>query len=292
MLYSNLHTHTVFSDGKDTPEDMARRALALGFASLGISDHSDTPYDRDYCMAESEYPAYREFIRTLADEFAAEGLPIFLGIEKDFYSEINPADYDYVIGSVHYLLHDGTVTPIDATEEAQRHFIETVGKQDKNELAKRYYALVAEHARTKSFAIQGHFDLVNKFGLFNDTDETYRHCALEALDEVLANVPYFEVNTGALARGYASLYPADFILERLLEKKAKIIVNSDCHRAEHLDAFFPVIHRYLKLFGFTEVWQKDANGYRAVPLDDMEQAPFSANEKTKKNKAKNKENKK
>ena len=292
MLYSNLHTHSVFSDGQDTPSDLARRALELGFTSLGISDHSDTPYDRDFCLTESEYPHYREFIRASADEFAAEGLPIYLGIEKDYLSEIDPDDYDYVIGSVHHLPYGGTVTPIDATEEAQRHFIETIGKQDKNELAKRYFDLVAEHARTKSFQIQGHFDLVNKFGLFSDADETYRHCALEALDEVLANVPYFEVNTGALARGYASLYPADFILERLLEKKARLIVNSDCHSAEQLDAFFPVIHRYLKLFGFTEVWQKDANAYHAVPLDDMEQAPFSANEKTKKNKAKNKENKK
>ena len=37
---SNAHTHTAFSDGRDTPRQQVERALALGFRSLGFSDHA------------------------------------------------------------------------------------------------------------------------------------------------------------------------------------------------------------------------------------------------------------
>lgn len=36
----NLHTHTCFCDGKDTPEEMIQEALKRGFDSLGFSMHS------------------------------------------------------------------------------------------------------------------------------------------------------------------------------------------------------------------------------------------------------------
>ncbi|HNW92797.1 MAG TPA: PHP domain-containing protein [bacterium] len=37
--YADLHVHTTFSDGSFTPDEVARRARALGFAALGICDH-------------------------------------------------------------------------------------------------------------------------------------------------------------------------------------------------------------------------------------------------------------
>ena len=36
----NLHTHTTFCDGKDTPEELVEAAIAKGFDSIGFSGHS------------------------------------------------------------------------------------------------------------------------------------------------------------------------------------------------------------------------------------------------------------
>ena len=45
MRYSDLHTHTVFSDGANTMEEMVRAAVERNFVSIGISDHSYTAFD-------------------------------------------------------------------------------------------------------------------------------------------------------------------------------------------------------------------------------------------------------
>ena len=37
MFPQNLHTHTVFGDGRHTPEDMALGAIRAGLRSLGFS---------------------------------------------------------------------------------------------------------------------------------------------------------------------------------------------------------------------------------------------------------------
>ena len=36
----DLHMHTVFSDGKNTPEEMVQEAIRRGLETVGISDHS------------------------------------------------------------------------------------------------------------------------------------------------------------------------------------------------------------------------------------------------------------
>ena len=50
MAFADLHTHTKFSDGKGTVREMVDAARLGGLATLGISDHSLTPFDVSYCM--------------------------------------------------------------------------------------------------------------------------------------------------------------------------------------------------------------------------------------------------
>ena len=53
-ISSNAHTHTQFGDGRSTAEEIVRRALELGFTSLGFSEHADTeiPVDWNAYIAE------------------------------------------------------------------------------------------------------------------------------------------------------------------------------------------------------------------------------------------------
>ncbi|MBO5357854.1 MAG: hypothetical protein J6A78_00855 [Clostridia bacterium] len=41
MIYKqNLHTHTTYADGKDTPEELVLEAITRGFSSIRFSEHS------------------------------------------------------------------------------------------------------------------------------------------------------------------------------------------------------------------------------------------------------------
>ena len=79
MIFSNLHTHTIFSDGKGSLRDNIESAINKGMTSLGFSDHSFTACDTSYCMKLSDYKNYRKAISDLKVEYA-EKLPIFLWI--------------------------------------------------------------------------------------------------------------------------------------------------------------------------------------------------------------------
>ena len=112
MRFSNLHTHTTFSDGKGTPRENVESALRKNMLSLGFSDHSFTECDPSYCMKLSDYGAYSKEIRALKEEYS-DRIPLYLGIEQDYYSDIDRSEYDYVIASVHYIVRNGICYPID-----------------------------------------------------------------------------------------------------------------------------------------------------------------------------------
>ena len=53
MSFSDLHLHTTFSDGKNSPEEMVEEAIRLGLSEIGFSDHAYTFFDERYCMAKA-----------------------------------------------------------------------------------------------------------------------------------------------------------------------------------------------------------------------------------------------
>ena len=103
----NLHTHTHYVDGKDTPEEMILTAIERGFDSIGFSDHSlmkNSFLPRK--MTPDAFARYKAEVRALKEKYRGV-LDVFCGLEYDFYSDVPTDDLDYLIGSVHYLDCDG-----------------------------------------------------------------------------------------------------------------------------------------------------------------------------------------
>ena len=103
MRFSNLHTHTIFSDGKGSVRDNIESAILKNMSSLGFSDHSFTACDTSYCMKLEDYKNYRKVLAEMKEEYK-DRLPVFTGIEKDYYSEIDASEFDYVLASIHYII--------------------------------------------------------------------------------------------------------------------------------------------------------------------------------------------
>ncbi len=266
MQYSNIHTHTTFSDGKNTPEEMILGAIDLGFSSIGISDHSEVWFQSQYCLLESEYEEYQILLSELKKKYE-DKIDVLCGIELDNDSKKDLSGFDYTIASVHYIFVGDEWFPVDQKKEYLFDFISKHGRGDHYELARRYFDLVATMSQKGGFDVLGHFDLINKFSLFDDEDEIYQKIALEALDEVIKTAPRIEVNTGAISRGYKTLpYPASPFLSRIAQKGGKLVLNGDSHRVETLDTYFPESIELLKKTGFSSIECLGKNGWKEINL--------------------------
>ena len=72
MIREDFHTHTTYSDGKGSPEEMIRAALRAGMRRIGFSDHSYADCDPGSIPAGAD-AAYRAEIRQLAVAPQARG---------------------------------------------------------------------------------------------------------------------------------------------------------------------------------------------------------------------------
>ena len=266
MRFSNFHTHTTFSDGKNTAEEMLLSAIERGFTALGFSDHSETLCDMSYCMKLTDYPTYFKTVGALKEKYA-DKIDVLLGLELDYYSEIIREGLDYTIGSVHYICAKGECHPIDHSREQQEHCIKVLCGGDPVEMAKRYYDILVEHIERCRPTFIGHFDVLTKFGIFDNASDRYYDVATEALDAAMAICPVLEVNTGAISRKKRDLpYPADFLLRRICEKGGEVILSSDTHAADTIDCFFPQSVDILRGVGFDHILSMDKNGFVRVDI--------------------------
>ena len=265
----NLHVHTTFCDGKDTPEEMINEAIARGFDSLGFSMHSRVPYS-PMIITDERIEAYKREIIRLKDVYK-DKLKIYLGVEHDYYSSSSPSGFEYNLIAVHYLKTKNGICGFDRSLEATVKYINDNFDGDGMAFAKRYYETVAICADKEKFDIIAHIDLVtknNEIGKFFDTSsKEYIGYAYDAIDALRGKVPFFEVNTGAVARGYRSEhYPQMEILKRLHECGFGATISTDCHNKAYLDFQFDEARELLLSAGFKSKFIFTENGFAEALL--------------------------
>ena len=147
-----------------------------------------------------------------------------------------PVQFHEVIGLLLILI--GKFYHVDNTPEMFAQLIHGFN-DDVYSVAEKYFSLVADVVNKTHANIIGHFDLIAKlndrYKYFDENNERYINAAFSAVDSLINyNIP-FEINTGAISRGYkTSPYPARQILEYIAEKGGKVILSSDSHRKETL----------------------------------------------------------
>lgn len=233
MRGSSYHTHTTYCDGKNTPEEMVLEAIALGCAEIGFSGHAFTVQDNEFCMSKECTKEYRNCIRQLQEKYAGQ-IRILMGIEQDYYSDDPEENYDYMIGSVHMVEKNGYFLPVDASRDLQIQVVESFYGGDFYGFIEDYYALVGDIYRKTHCQIIGHFDLITKFNesgdLFDTNHPRYVAAASAALHKLLPEPVIFEINSGAISRGYRTTpYPEPWILNEILNSGKPVIYTSDCH---------------------------------------------------------------
>lgn len=235
---SNLHTHTSYCDGQDTPEALVWEAIRLGCPVIGFSGHSHTDFDRTYCMTREGTEAYCAEVQRLKRVYAGQ-IRILLGIEQDYFSEMPTDAYDFVIGSVHYLRRNGEYRSIDHSVEGHQAMIRDWFGDDAYAFAEAYFEQVGDLYRKTHCDIIGHFDVISKFSeqatILDPNHPRYRAAADRALARLINTPVAFEINTGAMARGLRTTPYPDARMQAILRQHSVCMFRtSDCHKKENL----------------------------------------------------------
>lgn len=120
-LKGTMHVHTTFSDGRGSVKDMALAAQAMGYAYIGICDHSKAAAYANGLTEDRVQKQWEEIDRV--NEMLDE-IWVFKGIEVDILSDGSLdfeddflAQFDLVVASVHSKF---TMTETQATERMIR----------------------------------------------------------------------------------------------------------------------------------------------------------------------------
>ena len=266
----NLHTHSRYCDGKDTPEEMIKAAIEKGFESIGFSGHSYTDFDAVSSMSPEGTEQYKKEIRALAEKYR-DKIKVYLGIEYDFYSDIDTSDFDYVIGSVHCLKFGDVYKGVDCSREMTASIIAEHFGGDGLAFAKAYYDTLAQLPTRVNADIIGHIDLISKFrgsvSFFEEESKDYLNIVAEAIAALKGKIPFFEVNTGAIGRGYRTTpYPHPLVLNELKNQGFKAVITSDCHDSRKLDVGYDAAEELLKKCGFKEYYILTDKGFKPQRL--------------------------
>ena len=240
MHLADYHVHTpLCRHASGWPADMAARALELGFTELGLSDHNPMPepFD-DWRMDLEDLPRYLDAVQEARERYPQ--LQIRLGLECDYLpgreSWIEQlaamADWDYLIGAVHYLPEGWEV---DHPRYIGRHAGQSA------EIWDSYWKTYEACIRSRLFDFVAHPDLPKKFGHrpSGDLRRFYEPAVLALADTGLA----YEINTAGLRKDCRELYPASRFVEMACTAGIPLLINSDAHAVPELGAGFQEARR-------------------------------------------------
>ena len=260
----DYHTHTpLCKHAVGEPEAYAARAVERGIEEIGFSDHCPMPvdYDTDWRMTRAEYPTYIEMVSRCRKAFPK--LSVKLGLEADYHpgteeyvrDVIGAYDFDYVIGSIHFLGDWGFDNP---------NHVEKFDGKDIYKVYEQYYDLVGKLAATRMYDILGHPDVIKKFGHRPTRD--YEPLELRALDAVARAGMAMDVNTSGLRRPAKEIYPSLRILKAARERGIDITFGSDAHDPKLVGESFSEAVAEVKKAGYTHFRRYTKRRFELVPL--------------------------
>jgi len=251
-------------------QENADRYLAAaeeqGIEELGVSEHVyrfkealelwDHPYWRD--QAKDDLSAYCEFVRTT---------PLRLGIEADFVpgaedriqTMLEEHDFDYVVGSVHFLGERGAV------DDRRYDVWDAVG--DADSLWRTYFEWQAELVRSGLFDIVSHPDLVKIWGDDRPAPERDPRFHYEPFVEALAASDVaVEISTAGLRKPVGEIYPALALAEMCRQAGAEFALSSDAHAPDQVGFGYEEAMEFLGGLGVERICVFERRKRRLEPI--------------------------
>ncbi|OGV34233.1 MAG: hypothetical protein A2020_04415 [Lentisphaerae bacterium GWF2_45_14] len=252
-MLADYHTHTYLcKHASGEPEEYLRQAERAGLAEIGVSDHCPWPdgYDTECRMAVEEYGLYRDITAKL--QSLGSKVKVRIGLEVDWVpgqmeivrEKVESGNFDYIIGSVHY---------VDDFPFDNPAMLEEWAKPGKQEWVWANYAsLLTEYIMNFDFEIIGHMDLPKKFGHFPCEMKKFMEKADYAFELAGAKNMSIELNTSGLRKPVKEIYPSLEILKLAKFRGLTITLGSDAHHPSEVAANFKDAVELATLAGYKE----------------------------------------
>jgi histidinol-phosphatase (PHP family) len=224
-----------------------------GIAELGVAEHV---YRFTAALDVWDHPFWREWAHDDLDAycgFVREETDLRLGIEADFVpgredrlsTLLDGRDWDFVIGSVHFLR--------DRSLDTEEFSVWEAGESPER-VWRRYFETVAESARSGLYDVIAHPDLVKVWGRAAPRPDgdlrRYYEPAVEAFAEAGVAV---ELSTAGWRKPVGEQYPAVPYLEMLVDAGCPISLSSDAHTPVHLGYEYERAVELLEGAGVSEI---------------------------------------
>jgi histidinol-phosphatase (PHP family) len=272
-MLTDYHLHLRPDDtgeaGRYFSEENVDRYLAAAeehaIDELGVSEHvyrftqSLEIWRHPYWegQATDDLDAYCEFVRTT---------PLRLGIECDFVpgsedrlARLLERDFDYVVGSIHFLGEQGAV------DDRRYDIWDEIGNAD--ELWATYFQWQAELVRSGLFDIVSHPDLVKIWGPDRPEPRRDPRFHYEPLVEAISESEIaVEVSTAGLRKPVGEIYPARALAEMCVDAGAEFALSSDAHSPDQVGYGYDQAIELLGSLGVDRICVFEGGERRLEPL--------------------------
>lgn len=279
MQQFNFHTHSIFSDGKSTPDDVVVEAINQGLKAIGFSDHSPVPFENSFAIKNDEIDNYITTIRSLRekyknqiDVYCSMEMDFIPGIVKDFKQTKETLGLDYMIGSVHLVGNDiNRLWFIDGSKmETYDEGLYNYFDGDIKKGVRAFFHQYNEMIETEEFDIVGHFDKIkmhNRGRYFSEEDKWYRDYMMETLTLIKEKSLIVEINTrGIYKKRSDDFYPSTWTFPLMKEMNIPVVISSDSHKVEELSLCFDEAEKALKAAGYKETMTFKDGAFTSVKL--------------------------
>ena len=278
-MLTDLHVHLRPDEQEASADSYFTRANAeryresaseRGIEELGVAEHVhrfvqalevwEHPWYRHW--ASDDLDAYCEFIRAETDLRLGLEVDFLPGLEDKVGNLLDGRDWDYVVGSVHFLRGEA----LDIRERPFEEY-DIWRSNEPEKVWALYFETLGEAARSGLFDILAHPDLVKVWGQGAPApDGDARRFYERAMDGIAASDVAIEVSTSGLRKPAREIYPARGFLELCLEAGRPVALSSDAHRPEELGYEYERAVEWLREAGVDEIAVFDRRARRLEPL--------------------------
>jgi histidinol-phosphatase (PHP family) len=259
---ADYHMHTpLCRHATGDPVDLAARALELGLAEIGFSDHNPMPQDDfdTWRMPLSDLDEYVRRVEIARRQFT--GLSIKLAMEVDFLPGCEDwvrdlaqrYPWDYFIGSVHYVSRSFAID--DPGQIGQWR------GRDPMEIWTAYFERLTMAAESGLFEIIGHADLCKKFCFYPKED--YQPLVAKFLEAARKHDVAIELNTAGLRKDCKEIYPSQKMVDLAAKIGVPITFGSDAHAPHEVGMAFDEALDSARKAGYTH-WCRFAQRKREL----------------------------